>query len=129
MDLQPEIRISFADWEAWDLRPIRREVTATGGHTGVDDDFLIEDVDEDIDEDEDEEDDGPAYLNEPCARCERTHVAVFFGERYNTFEVQAPIPGLRHSLIGQSSTRLGIRTCMDCGYVEIYQETLLPPSD
>lgn len=89
----------------------------------IDDGFLADDG-----EDEEEEG-GTAYPPDPCPRCGRTHVALFFGERYRTFEIQAPMAGLRHNFFSQASARVAIRTCMDCGYIELYREELLRQHD
>ena len=90
-----------------------------------DDRYLMDD--EDPEEGADEE--GTEYPVDPCPRCGRNHVAVFFGERYSTIEIQAPIPGLHHDIFSQSSQRLGMRTCMDCGYIELYREEILHLDD
>ncbi len=94
----------------------------------IDDGYLL-DADEDDENEDSEGEEGTEYPPEPCPQCGRTHTAIFFGERYSTFEVQAPIPGLRRGLFSQASSRLGIRTCMDCGYVELYHEDVLRLDD
>jgi predicted nucleic-acid-binding Zn-ribbon protein len=90
----------------------------------MDDDarFLIGDGD-------DEDDDAPDLPPDPCPRCGRTHVAIFYGEQYQTFELQAPIEGLHHNFFNQSSARVSMRTCMDCGYIELYREDLMRLDD
>jgi predicted nucleic-acid-binding Zn-ribbon protein len=80
-------------------------------------------------DDGDEEEEGPELPPEPCPRCGRTHVAIFYGERYQTFEMQAPIEGLHRNFFNQSLARVSMRTCMDCGYIELYREEMLKQDD
>ncbi|MGI8587479.1 MAG: hypothetical protein ACR2M0_07290 [Chloroflexia bacterium] len=80
-------------------------------------------------DDEDEDDEIDEEPPAPCSRCGKPHVAVFSGERYSTFDFQGPIAGVHRNFFSQSSARLMMRTCMDCGYIELYHEELMRQDD
>ena len=86
----------------------------------MDDDahFMIDDGDDDTIE-------APP---DPCPRCGRNHVAIFFGERHRTFEIHGAA-GLAGSFFNQSMARVHMRTCMDCGYIELYREEMMKQDD
>ncbi len=79
--------------------------------------------------DDGDEDAAPELPPEPCPRCGRNHVALFYGERYRTFEMHGPTAGIRRNFLNQSLARLSMRNCMDCGYIELYREDLLKQDD
>jgi predicted nucleic-acid-binding Zn-ribbon protein len=90
-------------------------------------------MDDDIgfpfDDGEEPDDDEPEGPPEPCPRCGRTHVAIFYGQRYRTFELHGPTGGIRRNFFNQSLARVSMRTCMDCGYIELYREEMLKLDD
>jgi predicted nucleic-acid-binding Zn-ribbon protein len=43
--------------------------------------------------------------------------------------MQAPIEGLHRNFFNQSLARVSMRTCMDCGYIELYREEMLKQDD
>lgn len=86
--------------------------------------FLIEDGEED--------DDGASEEPlDPCPRCGRAHVALFFGARYRTFQMpsQGQARGTSPNFFSQSAARVSMLTCMDCGYIELYHEEMLKQHD
>jgi hypothetical protein len=90
----------------------------------MDEDFLIGD----FDDEEDEDDTAPA-VQEPCPRCGRNHVVLFYGQRYRTFEMHGPVAGIHRSFLNLSLSRLSMRNCMDCGYIELSREDILQQND